>query len=333
MLNPLRPFADQTRTVSLAVAMANYAARHVIESDCAIQTARHCLTDALGRGFEALRDPQCASLIGPLVPGALMPGGARVPGTSLELDPAQAAFCTGVMLCRSASGCQWLFPLGECVADPLAPILAVADYQARKATMEGKTPLKVRDVLVAIVKALELQGVFMGSPPIRIARTVSAAIAAAQLGGTETQIITALSYACIEGGLAHDFDGRLEAGRAVLARADAGSRAVRHACQAMAAGSSYLTAGDLEAADLAGTSPGGPDLPNRPFRTEVIDRLGRERTAEQVAALTTRFRAAVERYFPARQAERIKALFAAPERLDDLPVNELLAALVTNGAR
>jgi len=344
MLNPLRQVADPTDTVSLAVAMADYAARYTIDSDCAIQTARHCLTDALGRGFEALRDPQCAPLMGPLVPGAVMPGGARVPGTSLELDPAQAAFCTGLILCRSATGCQWLSSLGECVADPLAAILPVADYQARKATMEGKAPLKVRDVLAAIVKAVEIQGLLafegvndtaiMGTAPIRFARAAAAAIATAQLGGTATQIITALSYVCIEGGMAHNFDGRVPAGRAHLARADAASRAVRHACQAMAPGSSYLTSADLGAVDLAGAALGaGPGVPNKPLRTEVIDRLGRRRTAEQVVELTTRFRAAVERCFPARQAERIKALFAAPERLDDLPVNELLAALVTNGAR
>ncbi|HEX5462507.1 MAG TPA: MmgE/PrpD family protein [Steroidobacteraceae bacterium] len=344
MLHPLRELPDPANTVSLAAALADYAARYTVDSDCAIQTARHCLIDALGRGFEALRDPECAPLIGPLVPGAVMPGGARVPGTSLELDPAQAAFCTGLMLCRSASGCHWLSTLGGCVADPLAAILPVADYQARKATMEGKAPLTVRDVLAAIVKAVEIQGLrareelnepaMGGTASIRFARAAAAAIATAQLGGTASQIVTALSYACIEGGMTVNFDERAPAGRTSLARADAASRAVRHACQAMAAGSSYLTSADLGAADLAGAALGArPGVPNKPLRTEVIDRLAGTRTAEQVAELTSRFRAAVERYFPDRQAERIKALFAAPERLDDLPVNELLAALVTNGAR
>ena len=93
---------DQTRSVGLATAIADYAANYTIDSDSAIQTARHCLIDALGRGLEALRDPLCVALIGPLVPGAVMPGGARLPGTSLELDPAQAAFCATLTLCRPA---------------------------------------------------------------------------------------------------------------------------------------------------------------------------------------------------------------------------------------
>jgi 2-methylcitrate dehydratase PrpD len=344
MPNPVLQVADHTNTVSLVIAMAEYAARYAIDSDCAIQTARLCLTDALGRGLEALREPRCAALIGPLVPGAVMPGGARVPGTSLELDPAQAAHCTGLMLSGSVSGCHWLSPLGECAADPLAALLAVADYQARRATMEGKAPWRVRDVLGAIVKVLEIQGLLgfegandpatLGAAAIRLPRAAAAAIATAQLGGTLPQIVIALSYACIEGGMSQDFDERVEIGRADLARADAAGRAVRHACQATVAGASYLTSADLEAVDRAGSALGaGPCVANKPFRTEVIDRLGRNRTALQAADLTMRFRAVVDRYFPARQAERIKTLFAAPERLDDLPVNELLAALVTNGAR
>src|ERR1700677_2043104 len=103
MLNPALEAELQTNTASLIVALADYATGFAIGSGTAIRTARHCLIDALGGGFEALREPECAALIGPLVPGSLMPGGARVPGTSLELDPAQAAFCTGLMLARSAT--------------------------------------------------------------------------------------------------------------------------------------------------------------------------------------------------------------------------------------
>jgi hypothetical protein len=97
---------------------------------------------------------------------------------------------------------------------------------------------------------------------------------------------------------------------------------------------------DLEAVDLAGKALGVEPSPRKkpaPQRknlgTEIIDLLDAQRTPQEVAQLTTRFREAVDRYFPTRQAERIKALFAAPERLHDLAVNELLAALVTNGAR
>lgn len=335
---------DQTRSVTLVHAIADYAASYSIDSDSALRTARHCLIDALGRSLEALRDPLCASLIGPLVPGAVMPGGARLPGTSLELDPAHAAFCATLTLCRPAGVSAWLSSLNGCAADCLGAILTVADYQARKAVMEGTAPVKVRDVLAAIVKVLEIQGVLtygttgkssVGDLSMRAARVAASAIVTARLGGIPARIVTAISYACMEGNMLLDTVERPEIARTDLARAESIGRAVRYACQAMAAGrSSYLTAADLRALDLVGNSIDiVPAVPGKPLRTAIIDRLGHGRTALEVAELTMSFQATVDRYFPTRQAERIKALFAAPERLDDLPVNELLAALVTNGAR
>jgi 2-methylcitrate dehydratase len=335
----------QTNTVSLVIALAEYAASFPINSESAIDMARRSLIDALGRSFEALRDPDCASLAGPLVPGAVMPGGARVPGTSLELDPAQAAFCTALILCRSGDANPWLALRSGHAPDSLGAILAVADYQARKATMEGKPPPKVRDVLVAIVKALEIQGVLafvgghheveIGIESIRLVRVAAAALVTAQLGGTLGQIVTAASYACIDGGMVLEGQERYDIGRRSWATADAINRAVRHACQTMArARASYLTAIDLEAVDLAGRLLGAkPSTARNPFGSEIIDQLVGLCEPDQVAQLTTRFRASVDRYFPPRQAERVKALFAAPERLDGLPFNELIAALVTNGAR
>lgn len=346
MMHALLEVDDQTSSVGLLTAIADYAARYAIDSDSALQTARHCLIDALCRGLEALHDPSCASLIGPLVPGAVMPGGARVPGTSLELDPAQAAFCIGLMLTLPVGGSPWLSSLNGCASDPFGAILAAADYQARKATMEGTAPLKVRDLLAALAKGLEIQGRLtlavengkptIGDTGIRAARVAASAIVTAQLGGTAAQIITAVSYACIEGCMFLDAHARMEIGRADLARAESIGRAVRYACQAVAAGrSSYLKPDDIRAVNLAGTFIGaGPSLRNnKAFGTEIIDRLGRKNTAQEAAELATRFRAAVERSFPTRQAERVKALFAPPEQLHDLPVNELFAALVTNGAR
>jgi 2-methylcitrate dehydratase PrpD len=330
MLDPLLQVDDQSNAVSPVVALADYAAAHAIKSDTAFAAARHCLIEALARGFEALRDPRCAALMGPLVPGALMPGGARVPGTSLELDPAQAAFCTSLMLCRTASGSHWEALQSKRAADPIAAILAVADYRARKAMMEGKPPPKVRDVLGAIIKALEIQGVLMGSA--RIAATV---IVTAQLGGALRQIVIALSFAGIDAGMPlgaaesqHDIQ------REDWARANAMSHAVRCACQAMAANPSSHPASLGLAADPAAEFLGATSAARRkPFGTEVIGRLARLRTPQDAIELTMRFQTAVERHFPPRQAERIKALFAYPDRLDDLPVNELIAALVTNGSR
>jgi 2-methylcitrate dehydratase len=335
MLNPVLEIEDQTNTVSLAVALAEYAAGFTIDSPDALETARHCLIDALGSGFGALREPECAALLAPLVPGAMMPGGARVPGTSLELDPAQAAFCTTLMLCRSASRGHWLTSGSGRAADSLGALLAVTDYQGRKAIMEGKSPPKVRDVLTAMLKTLEIQGVLgPDETTLRLARVAATTVVTAQLGGALGQIVTALSYACIDGGLPAEAEERHEIGRGDWARADAMSRAVRHACQAMAAGSSYLTPLDLKAVDFAGKLLGAkPWAPKKSFGTAIIDELADARGPREAARLASKFQTAVDRYFPSRQAERIKALFATPERLDDLPVNELLAALVTNGAR
>ncbi|HEY7888364.1 MAG TPA: MmgE/PrpD family protein [Steroidobacteraceae bacterium] len=341
MLNPALEVEDQTNAVSLIVALAEYAATFAIQSSTALETARHCLVAALAGAFAALRDPERAVLIGPLVPGALMPGGARVPGTSLELDPVQAAFCTGLMLCQPASGDHWLALRSGPAADSFGAVLPAADYQARKAIMEGKSPPRVRDMLAAMVKTLEIQGVLAADgiddrpTAIRLARVASTAIVTAQLGGNLGQIVSALSFACAEGEMLLDADERHHAARSDWARADAISRAVRHACQAMAAGRpTYLTALDLETVDLAGKLLGArPSKPLKVFGTAISDRLATERQPQEAAQLTAGFRAAVEQYFPPRQAERIKALFAAPERLDDLPVNELLAAMVTNGAR
>lgn len=334
---------DHAYTVSLVATLADYAAASIVMGDAAITAARWCLIDALGRGFEALRDPGCAPLIGPLVPGALMPGGARVPGTSLELDPAQAAFCNGLLLCRSTIHDYWQALGSGRTADPLGAILAVADYQARKATMEGKSPRKVREMLAAIAKALQIQGAVAfeggcqdtGAATLRLVRVATAAIVTAQLGGSQGQIVSALSHACMDGGMSIHADEGYDVGRRAWATADAISRAVRHACQAMATGqSSYLTSTQLKAMDVAGRFLGAKPPPARPrFGAGAFDRVTGLYRPHHIVELTARFRAAVDRHFPGRQAERIKALFSAPEQLDDLPVNELLAALVTNGAR
>jgi 2-methylcitrate dehydratase len=322
--------------VSLTVAIADYAARFTVRSESAIDAARRYLIEALARGFESLGDPQCAALVGPLVPGALMPGGARVPGTSLELDPAQAAFCLGVMLCRSATCEDWPdLPYGGGPAS-LAAVLATADYRARKATMEGKAPPTIRDLLAASIKALEIQCVLapVSAEPsawaasLRLARLAVAAVTAAQLGATQRQIATALSYVCADGAVSGDAHEPGQRARRDWILADAVSRAVRHACQAASTECATLPAAiELEIPQLVGGSWGTA------FGTELIAQRSNRDSPRETARVVMRFQSAVDRYFPARQAERIKALFANPARLDDLPVSELFAALVTNGAR
>lgn len=324
--------------------MAAYAAAFPVGGEARVGTARRYLIAALAGAFEALRDPECAALIGPVVPGALMPGGARVPGTSLELEPAQAAFCIGLMLGAAPEAEHRVEPRGPRLADALGALLAGADYQSRKAAMEGKAPPAVRDLLAAMLKALEIQSVLaaargprqrQGHESLRDTRVAVSAVVTAQLGGTPAQIIRAISHACIDG----DLHGDGEETQGVLpgrgwATAETISRGVRHACQAIAPGRpSSLLPGEMTFVAFAGRALGAAPAGGEPFGTVYIDRLAGRPEPQTLAQLMTRFQAAADRCFPARQAQRIKVLFAAPERLDDLPVNEFLAALVTNGAR
>src|SRR6202030_1689140 len=135
-------------------AIAGYARNFTVRSESAYETARYCLMDTLACGFQALKYPACRKLLGPVVPGAVMPGGARVPGTSFELDPVQAAFNIGAMIRWLDFNDTWLAAEWGHPSDNLGSILAVADYLARN----GKRVL-VRDVLTGMIKAHEIQGV------------------------------------------------------------------------------------------------------------------------------------------------------------------------------
>src|SRR6185503_17199808 len=125
------------------------------ESEQAYETARYCFMDTLACGFQALKYPACTRLLGPIVPGALMPGGARVPGTSFELEPVQAAFNIGTMVRWLDFNDTWLAAEWGHPSDNLGGILAVADYLSRT----FQKPLTMRDVLLAMIQAHEIQGV------------------------------------------------------------------------------------------------------------------------------------------------------------------------------
>jgi 2-methylcitrate dehydratase len=336
--------ADPANTVSLVAAIADYAASFTVTDEAGLETARRCLIAALVCCLDALRDPQCAALIGPIVPGAVMPGGARVPGTSLELEPTQAAFCLGLMLYRPAESEDRLRADHQRPAESLAALLAAADYQARRAVMEGKPPSKVRDLLAAMLKALAIQGALdvledehygPSNERIRPARVAASAIVAAQLGGTRAQIIRAISYSCLDSGICVQAEERDAIGSRQWVIADAMGRAVRHACQATPPGQPRpLTSAEIKLTDQADRLLGAiPASTGKPFGARHLDQLAGRRQLQEAAPLTAAFQAAVDRHFPPRQAERVIALCAAPWRLDELPVNELIAALVTNGAR
>jgi 2-methylcitrate dehydratase len=243
--------AERPAPDNVLVAIAEYAKSYAIQSMPAYDTARYCLMDTLACGFQALKYPACTKLMGPVVPGAMMPGGARVPGTSFELDPVQAAFNIGAMIRWLDFNDTWLAAEWGHPSDNLGGILAVADYLARQAIMEGRMPLTVRDVLTGMIKAHEIQGILalensfnrVGLDHVILVRVASTAVVTAMLGGTREQVINAVSNAWIDGGALRTYRHAPNTGsRKSWAAGDATSRAVRHAFIALRGEMGYPSA-------------------------------------------------------------------------------------------
>jgi 2-methylcitrate dehydratase len=236
-----RPEPDQVLT-----AIADYALNFEIKSKLAYETAAYCLMDTLACGFQALKYPACTKLMGPVVPGATLTNGARVPGTAYELDPINAAFNIGAMIRWLDFNDTWLAAEWGHPSDSLGGILAVADYLSRN----GR-PLKVRDVLTGMIKAHEIQGVLalensfnrVGLDHVLLVRVASTAVVTALLGGTREQIINAVSNAWIDGGALRTYRHAPNTGsRKSWAAGDATSRAVRHGLFALKGEMGYPSA-------------------------------------------------------------------------------------------
>ncbi len=474
-----RPDPDAVLT-----AIASYARNAKIDSSAAYETARYCLMDTLACGFQALKYPACRKLLGPVVPGAVMSGGARVPGTSYELEPVQAAFNIGAMMRWLDFNDTWLAAEWGHPSDNLGAILAVADYLARAAVMQGLEPPTVRELLTAMIKAHEIQGVLalensfnrVGLDHVLLVRVASTAVIASMLSGTLEQVVNAVSNAWIDGGALRTYRHAPNTGsRKSWAAGDATSRAVRLALIALTGEMGYPSAlsaktwgfqdvlfkgkplllpqpfgsyvmenvlfkisypaefhaqtaveaamtlharvrerlGEIERVVIETQEPGvriidktGPlanpadrdhciqymvaiplifgrltaeDYEDKVAADPRIDQLRakmqvrenpaftqdyyaadkryignavqvffrdgsaseriavdfpighRRRRAEGMPVLVQKFQSSVDAHFAPKQAERIKALFAKGAQLDALPVNELMAALVTNG--
>ncbi|MFU8820758.1 MAG: bifunctional 2-methylcitrate dehydratase/aconitate hydratase [Gammaproteobacteria bacterium] len=225
------------------VDIADYVHGYEIDSATALETARYCLMDTLACGFQALDYPACTKLLGPVVPGATLPGGARVPGTGWELDPVQAAFNIGALVRWLDFNDTWLAAEWGHPSDNLGAILAVADYLSRKQAAEGDEPLRMRAVLEAMIKAHEIQGVIalensfnrVGLDHVLLVRIASTAVATKMLGGGRDQIINAVSNAWLDGGALRAYRHAPNTGsRKSWAAGDATRRGVRHALMALA---------------------------------------------------------------------------------------------------
>src|SRR6266498_191313 len=221
---------------SVLTDIADYVTKFHVTSSEAYDTARYCLMDTLGCGFEALEYPACTKLLGPIVPGTVVPNGAKVPGTQFQLDPVQAAFNIGAMIRWLDFNDTWLAAEWGHPSDNLGGILATADWLSRNAIAAGKPPLVMKDVLTAMIKAHEIQGIIalensfnrVGLDHVVLVKVASTAVVAQLLGLTRDEIIDAVSNAWIDGGALRTYRHAPNTGsRKSWAAGDATARAVR----------------------------------------------------------------------------------------------------------
>lgn len=245
-ISNIRPEPDQ-----VIVDIAKYVNEYEINSDEALDTARYCLMDTLGCGLEALSYSACTKLLGPIVPGTTVPNGAKVPGTNYQLDPINAAFNIGAMIRWLDFNDTWLAAEWGHPSDNLGGILSVADWLSRIRIAEGQSPLSMKDVLIAMVKAHEIQGVIAlensfnraGLDHVLLVKVASTAVVAKMLGASYEQIIDAVSNAWLDGQSLRTYRHAPNTGsRKSWAAGDATSRAVRLALMVMKGEMGYPSA-------------------------------------------------------------------------------------------
>jgi 2-methylcitrate dehydratase len=225
-ISNVRPKPDKVLTL-----IADYATKFDIKSREAYDTARYCLMDTLGCGFEALEYPACTKLLGPIVPGTQVPNGAKVPGTKFQLGPVMAAWNLGAMIRWLDFNDTWLAAEWGHPSDNLGGILMTADWLSRNGQK-----LTMRDVLTAMIKAHEIQGVIalensfnrVGLDHVVLVKVASTAVVANMVGCTHEQVINAVSQAWVDGQSLRTYRHAPNTGsRKSWAAGDATSRAVR----------------------------------------------------------------------------------------------------------
>lgn len=247
ILEAKRPDFDE-----LLTKIARYASDFEIKSDLAYGTAKYCLMDTIGTGLLALNFPACTKLLGPVVEGAeFRPLGAKIPGTSYQLEPERAAFNVGAMVRWLDFNDTWLAAEWGHPSDNLGAIWAVCDYMSRKNISQGKKPLSIKDALTAMIKAHEIQGVLalencfnkVGLDHVLLVRIASTAVACKLLGGSFEEIRNALSHAFIDGGALRAYRHAPNTGsRKSWAAGDASSRGVNLALKALSGEMGYPSA-------------------------------------------------------------------------------------------
>lgn len=226
-----RPDPDQ-----VLVDIADYVLHYQIDSTLAMQTAHYCFLDTIGCGFEALTYPACTKLLGPVIPGTTVPHGAKVPGTSHQLDPIQAAFNIGTLVRWLDFNDTWLAAEWGHPSDNLGGILAVSDWLSRKRIASGKAPLTMKAVLESMVMAHEIQGVIalensfnkVGLDHVILVKIASTAVVGKLLELGREELISALSLAFVDGQALRTYRHAPNTGsRKSWAAGDATARAVQ----------------------------------------------------------------------------------------------------------
>ena len=231
--------------------IAEYVLNYEIKSELAWKTAHYCLLDTIGCGMEALTYPACTKLLGPLIKGTIVPNGAKVPGTSFQLDPVQAAFNIGTIIRwldfnDTFLAAEWGHP-----SDNLGGILATADWLSRANIAEGRGPLKMKQVLEAMIMAHEIQGVMalensfnkVGLDHVLLVKLASAAVVGKLIGLTLDELINTISLVFVDGQSLRTYRHAPNTGsRKSWAAGDATSRGVRLALIAQTGEMGYPSA-------------------------------------------------------------------------------------------
>jgi len=263
--------------------IADYALGYQVTSELAYRTARYCLMDTMGCGLEALEYPACTKLLGPIVPGTMVPKGARVPGMGYELDPVQAAFNIGAIIRWLDYNDTWLAAEWGHPSDNLGGILATADWQSRTRVAERKAPLRMRDVLTAMIKAHEIQGCIalensfnqVGLDHVVLVKVATTAVVCGLLGLSREQTINAISLAWVDGQSLRTYRHAPNTGsRKSWAAGDATSRGVRLALMARSGEMGYPSALTAKTWGFYDVSFGGREFKfQRPYGTYVMENV------------------------------------------------------------
>ena len=206
-----------------------------IESSEAYVTARYCLMDTIGCGLLALNFKDCVNLLGPHVEGTSVPNGVRVPGTNYVLDPVKGAWDIGAIIRWLDFNDTWLAAEWGHPSDNLGGILSAADYVSQKSISQGKQSLKIKDVLTAMIKAHEIQGVLalensfnrVGLDHVLLVKIASTAVISFLMGLSKDQALNAVSQSFVDGQSLRTYRHAPNAGpRKSWAAGDATSRAL-----------------------------------------------------------------------------------------------------------